>query len=140
VHTSSYRQHLVVAKVRKMTAIFIQTALATALDPDLAFMPGTSLVVTLVMWANRCLGDVDVLKASEDAQPRGTIVVGKHRPQAMPTSTLLKLEHDAKVRLVPVRLLGPSGIKRLVTHPNRGASVDGQVHIGLTAALGEHPL
>ena len=58
----------------------------------------------------------------------------------MPTVTFPKLEHDAKVRLIPSRLLRPFGIKRLVTHRNRGASVYGQVYIGLTATLGENPM
>jgi len=106
----------------------------------LAFVPGTPLVVTLVEWTCRSLGDVDVLEASEDAQSRGGVIVGEHCPQTMPTVTLLKPEHKAKVCLVPAGLLGASGIKRLVTHTNRSASVNGQVYVGLTTGLGEYPV
>ena len=110
------------------------------LDSDLAFMTRTSFVVTLVERTCGGLGDVNVLEASEDAQPRRAVIVGEHCPQTMPTVTLPKLEHDAKVRLIPTRLLRASGIKRLVTHRNRSASVYGQVYIGLTATLWEDPV
>ena len=103
-------------------------------------MTRTSIVVTLVEWAHGGLGDVNVLKASEDAQPCRTVTVSKHRPQAVPAVTLPELEHDPKVRLIPGRLLRTSGIKRFVTHRNRSASVDGQAHIGLTATLRENPM
>ena len=49
--------------------------------------------MTFVEWACRGLSNVDVLKTSEDAQPGGTVIVSKHRPQTMPTVTLPKLEH-----------------------------------------------
>ena len=103
-------------------------------------MSGTPLVVALVEWTRRGLSDIDVLKTSEDTQPCGAVVVGKHRPQTMPAITFLELEHNAKVRLIPGRLLGTSGIKGLVTHPNRSASVDGQANVHLTAALRENPV
>jgi len=123
-----------------MTTIRLQTTIATTLDSDLAFVTRTSLVVTLIGWTRGGLGDINVLEASEDAQPRGTVIVGKHCPQTVPAVTLPELEHDAKVLLIPARLLGASGIKRFVTHRNRSASVDGQVYIGLTATLGEYPV
>jgi len=56
----------------------------------------------------------------------------------MPAVTLPELEHDAKMCLIPARLLRASGIKRLVAHRNRSASVDGQVYIGLTPAFWEY--
>jgi len=119
-----------------MSTVFLQTT--AALDSDLTFMPGTPLVMSLVEWTRRGLGNVDVLKASEDAQPRRTVIVGEHRPQTMPTVTLLELEHHAQVHLIPARLLGASGIKCLVPHPNHSASVNGQVYVGLATALGEY--
>lgn len=103
-------------------------------------MPGTPLVMSLVEWTYGGLGNVDVLKTSEDAQPRRAVIIGEHRPQTMPTVTLLELEHHAKVHLIPARLLGASGIKCLVPHPNRSASVNGQVYVGLATALGEYPV
>jgi len=122
---------------KRMTAIFLQTAIATTLDPDVT---GTPLVVTLVKRTCGGLGDVNVFKVSEDAQPRRAVTVSEHRPQTVPAVTLLELEHDPKVCLIPGRLLGTSRIKRFVTHCNRGASVDSQIHIGLAAALWEHPM
>jgi len=107
------------------------------LDSD---MTGTSLVVTLVERTCGSLGDVNVLKASEDAQPGRTVAVSKHRPQTVPAVTLPKLEHDPKVCLIPRCLLRAPCIKCFVTHLNRGASVDGQVYIGLAAALWEYPM
>lgn len=112
------------------------TAAVTTLESDL---PGTPLAMTLVELTCRGLGNVDIVEASEDAQPRGAIVVSEHRPETMPAVTLLELEHHTKVRLIPARLLGASGIKRLVTHANRSASVNGQVYVVLTAALGKYP-
>jgi len=138
--TSSYRQHWMGVIDRNVTAIRLQTAIATTLDSDLAFVTRTSLVVTLIERTCRGLGDVNVLEASEDAQPSRAVVVGKHCPQAMPAIALPELEHDAKVCLIPASLLRTSGIKRLVTHRNRSASVDGQVYICLTATLGENPV
>lgn len=96
--------------------------------------------MTLVGRACRGLGNVNVLEASEDAQPCRTVIIGEHCPQTMPAVTFPELEHDAKVCLIPGRLLRPSGIKRLVTHRNRGASVYGQVYIGLTATLWKNPM
>jgi hypothetical protein len=108
------------------------------LDSDLT---GTSFVVTLIVErTSGGLGDVNVLEASEDAQPRRTVIIREHCPQTMPTVTLPKLEHDPKVCLIPTRLLRASRIKRLVTHRNRGASVYGQVYIRLTATLWEDPV
>jgi len=119
-----------------MTAGLLQTAIATTLDSDLS---GTPFVVTLE-GSRGGLSYVHVFEASEDAHPRRTVTVRKHRPQTMPAVTLLKLEHDAKVRLIPGHLLRASGIKRFVTHRNRSASVDGQVYIGLSARLWEYPV
>jgi len=65
--TSSYRQHWAGAIDRRMTAVFLWTTIATALDSDLAFMTGAPLIVTLVEWAYGSLGNIDVLKVSEDA-------------------------------------------------------------------------
>ena len=73
------------------------------------------------------LGDVNVLEASKDAQPRGTVNVSEHCPQTMPAVTFPKLEYNSKVRLIPARLLRVSGIKRFVTHRNRCTPVYGQV-------------
>lgn len=137
-----------------MTAIWLQTTIATAgtvvscedvipisgnapLDSE---MTRTSFVVTLVERTCGGLGDVNVLKVSEDAHPCRTVIVGEHCPQTMPALALLKLEHDAKVRLIPSRLLRTPGIKRLVTHRNRGASVYGQAYISLTATFWENPV
>jgi len=63
---------------KKMTAMFFQAAIA--LDSDVAFMTGTPLVVTLVEWACGSVGNINVLKASEDAEPRRAVIVSKHRP------------------------------------------------------------
>lgn len=112
------------------------TAATTTLESDL---PGTPLAMTLVEWTCRGLGNVDVFEASEDTQPRGAIIISEHRPETMPAVSLLELEHHTKVSLIPARLLGASGIKCLVTHSNRSASVNGQVYVVLTAALGEYP-
>ena len=113
------------------------TVEGTHLDPDVT---GTPLVVTPVERTCGSLGDVNVLKVSEDARPRRTVTVSKHRPQTMPAVTLPKLEHDPKVCLIPGRLPRASRIKRFVTHCNRGASVDGQIYVGLAAALWEYTM
>ena len=107
------------------------------LDPDVTRTP---LVVTLVKRTCGSLGDVNVLEVSEDAQPRRTVAVSKHRPQTMPAVTLPELKHDPKVCLIPGRLLRSSRIKRFVTHRNRGASVYGQAYISLTATFWENPV
>jgi len=60
-----------------MTTMFLQTAIATALNSDLT---GTPLIVTLVEWTCRGLGNINVFKAPEDAQPRRTVIVSKHSP------------------------------------------------------------
>ena len=44
------------------------------------------------------------------------------------------------MHLIPTSLLRVSTVKRLVTHPNRSASVNGKVHVRLTTPLGEYPL
>jgi len=138
--TSGYTQHWAGALHRKVTAIWLQTTITTTLDSNLAFITRTSLVVTLVERTCGGLGNVNVLKVPEDAHPRRTVIVGKHCPQTMPALTLLELEHDAKVRLIPGRLLRAPSIKRLVTHRNRGASVYGQVYISLAATLWKNPV
>ena len=96
--------------------------------------------MSLIEWACWSLGDINVLEASEDAQPCRAVVIGKHCPQTMPAVTLPKLEHDSKVCLIPARLLRSPGIKRLIAHRNQCASVDGQVHICLTATLWKYSM
>jgi len=123
-----------------MTTVFLWTTIATALDSDLTFMTGAPLIVTLVEWTCGGLSNIDVLKVSEDTQPRRTIIINKHRPQAMPAVTLPELEHDAKVCLIPGRLFRSPGIKRLVTHCNRGTSLDGQANVSLAPAFREYPV